>query len=50
MEHKFLTLLYSELKEKRHAERATQEKRRQKFTLTVTYEWKGFGKKIEEVS
>jgi hypothetical protein len=42
--------MYSELKEKRHAENATQEKTRENFTLTVTYEWKVSGNKIEEIS
>jgi hypothetical protein len=41
---------YSELKEKRHTETATQDKTRENFTLAVTYEWKGSGNKIEEVS
>jgi hypothetical protein len=49
MEHKFLTPLYSELKDKRHAEKATQEKTPENFTLTVPYEWKDSGNKIEEV-
>jgi hypothetical protein len=33
------------IKGKRHTERATQEKTRENFALTVTYEWKGSGEK-----
>jgi hypothetical protein len=48
MQQKFLTTFYYELKKKRHAETATPEQTRENFTLTVTYEWKGSGNKIEE--
>jgi hypothetical protein len=50
MEHKFLTPLYSELKEKTARRKSYSREMRENFNLTVTYEWKGSGNKIEEVS